>query len=191
MSGKFLKTFILTNLIGFLFLSTPTLFAAEKKTNVLYINGYEITNLNRDQLLGLRYKAIGDLLVRKRGQSLAIKYYENAVKYLKDEAEIYLRLGDIYLSQKIYNLAASYYKIAVKKYKLKSNVFRSQDQGYLALIREGVSYYKDGDKETARKIAKQLRNEDERMLREYPLLKGELDRFYRLVYGSYAVFLKD
>ncbi len=186
MFGKFLKIFILISLIGL------SEFAfAQVQTNEISINGYTISNVNRDQLLGLRYKAIGDLLVRKRAQSLAIKYYENAIRYLKDEAEIYFRLGDIYLSQKIYNLAARYYSLAVQKYDLKSNVSRGREKRYLALIREGVSWQKDGEKEAARKIAKSLRDEDDRMLREYPNLKNELDRFYRLVYGSYAIFLKD
>lgn len=184
MSGKYLKCFIAISLL----LSFSQLVYGNQS---IVINNHYIEDLGKDQIIGLRYKAIGDLLIKKKAYSIAIKYYENAIKYLPEEAEIFFKLGEIYYIEKVYEMAIRYYQLADKYYLLSQNINKPSKEKYITLIHLGISYEQIDDKIACRLVAKRLREQQKDIDDFYPELNKELNAFYKRIYGEYGIFLEE
>ncbi len=161
----------------------------------LYINGFYLPAYEKNEIIGLRAKAVADLFFRKGNYSQAIKYYEQASKFITNEADIYYNLGNIYAYEKVYNMAANYYKIASDKYRLPENFGKTQRYYYIAMIRYGFSLEKVKDYENnhqkALKVASQLTNLQGEIKNNYPDVLDEMDKFNKLLYGETAVQKKE
>lgn len=160
------------------------------KTN-LTINGFTLYSPDTRDMSGLRAKAMADLLQRRGSQSLAIKYYETALKTIPEEADIYFNLGNIYLEKRVWQLASRYYALAVAKYTMPENFAKTQKYRYLSLIRQGIALEKmrdDSDNHRkAEKIVLELMDYEKEIRKNYPEIIKEMDTFIRLVYGDMPV----
>jgi tetratricopeptide (TPR) repeat protein len=192
MSGKFRICFI--SIISFLLvhaLAFGEYQELEQTKTKLYVNGFSLVSFGKKEILGIRAKGVADLFFRKGEYSRSIKYYEQASRYLTNEADIYYNLGNIYAYEKVYHMAASYYKLAMDKYTLPENLGKTQKYYYLALIRYGFSLEKSkdiGDNHSrAERVAAQLIEKQEMIKRDYPEIADELDKFYKLIYGNAVI----
>ena len=152
----------------------------------LEVNGYRVVGAEKNQIIGLRFKGIGDWLFNKKAYSRAIKYYENAFRYLPNEADVYFKLGEIYFIEKIYYFASEYYRLAIEKYAYPENFGKSKKYTYLAQIGEGLSLYRSEQIEKAQKIASELSKEENSIKVNYPDVFTKLQYFYREVWGEYG-----
>ncbi len=180
MSGKYLKCSVL---VISLFLTLTSRMEAELKKKIL-VNGYVVENLDKKDIQGLRNKAMGDLLYHRGSLAEAIKYYEQATKYIPNEADVYFRLGEIYFQNKIYKLALSYYDLAWQKYNYPENAGKSAKYKYLILAHQGTILYNTEKIDEA--IEKRLEIiKDKRIIqRDYPELKEEMMKFFILTLGD-------
>lgn len=189
MSGKFLICFAIINLAFISGAVYPQTDYPQK--DKLVVNGFSLDSYGKNELIGLRSKALADLKFRKEQYNEAIKYYEDASKYLPNEADIYLSLGNIYAFEKVYRMAAKYYKIAMGKYLLPENFGKTQKYYYLAQIR--YAYYLDklGNDEDNHKIAEgvfqKLLNVQNEMQSKYPDTAVEMDYLRRQIYGDVKI----
>ncbi|MGC8765974.1 MAG: tetratricopeptide repeat protein [Brevinematia bacterium] len=187
MYGRFLKS--LPVAFSLVFFLTPlfSLSMGEKFS----VNGYYFLSYNKNIGLGLRAKAIGDTYYKSANYSRAIQYYERAIKYIPNEADLYFNLGNIYASHKVYNIAIRYYKIASEKYTLPENFGKTQKNYYLSLIRYAFSLQKlkdyDDNEKKARQIVSKLAEYSKEISEKFPEIQPELEKLYILVYGTTTV----
>jgi tetratricopeptide (TPR) repeat protein len=189
MSGKYRICFIL--IISLLFVDSLVFGEfqdVEQTKTKLYVNGFSLVSFGKKEILGIRAKGVADLYFRKGAFSRSIKYYEQASRYLPNEADIYYNLGNIYAYEKVYQMAASYYKLALDKYPLPENLGKTQKYYYLALIRYGFSLEKAKDIQDnhskAEAVAARLIEQQNLIKKDYSDITDELDKFYKLMYGN-------
>ncbi len=190
MSGKFPICLIIVSFIAIGNVNFANNRSLQKDR--VYVNGYQFFVLDTSQIAGLSAKATADLFYRKKAYAKALKYYEEAVKLLPNEADIYFNIGNIYVHEEVYSLAASYYKKAMEKYMLPENYGKTQKFYFLSLIRYGFCLYKEKDrednKEKARAVVKELMDREIEIKTNYPDVVPEMEKFYKLMYGTTAVF---
>lgn len=178
MFGKFQRCLVLTCSC----LLLPVLLQAE--SGKIIVNGFVIEEIDKQDIQGLRNKAMGDLLFHRGSLAEAIKYYEKAAKFIPNEADVYFRLGEIYFQNKIYKLALSYYDLALQKYAYPENAGKSGKNRYLILAHQGTILY-NTDKIDEAIEKRMLIVRDKRLIqRDYPELKDEMLRFFILTLGE-------
>ncbi len=161
----------------------------------LYVNGYYFENdIDTKQILGLRLKARADQFYREKSYASAVKFYEEASRYLPDEADIYFNLGNIYSNRGILNLASVYYKLAEEKYLFPENRLKSRKFYFLSLIRYGISLAemsKTRGNEDSSKLAKdvywKVSGLQSVMTNDFPETVREFSNFNRLLYGDVII----
>ena len=183
MYGKFLKDLlIISNIVIFSTLLFP------EDGERFSVNGYYLLSYNKNTGLGLRTKAIGDTYYKNANYSRAIQYYEKAIKYIPNEADLYFNLGNIYASHKVYNIAIRYYGLAVEKYTLPENFGKTQKNYYLSLIRYAFSLQKlkdyDENEKKAKEVVIKLLEYTKEISDKFPEILPELEKLYILVYGT-------
>ncbi len=184
MYGKFLKSLLII-FSSFVILSYS--FPLEKQER-FSVNGYHFLYYNKKVGLGLRAKAIGDMYYKNANYSKAIQYYEKAIKYIPNEADLYFNLGNIYASHKVYNIAARYYNLSVEKYTLPENYGKTQKNYYLSLIRYAFCLQKlkdyDNNEKKAKQIVTKLAEYGKEINEKFPEILPELEKLYIFVYGT-------
>jgi tetratricopeptide (TPR) repeat protein len=155
------------------------------------INGFSLAFADSRMLAGIRAKGVADLMVRRGSSSRAIRFYEIALKSVPDEADIWFSLGNIYYEEKVYKIAAKYYKIAAGKYLLPDNAGKTLKFRWQSLIRMGCALEKQRDEENGHQDASDLvdtlREQEPRILKDFPDLRDELYDLYRMVHGEVYV----
>jgi tetratricopeptide (TPR) repeat protein len=167
------------------------IFCEEVKEREISINGYYIREFSKETAVGLRAKALGDFYFNKGKYTKAIHFYENAIKYLPNEADLYFNLGNIYASQKVYPLAIHYFKLATEKYTLPENFGKTQKNFYLSLIRYAFSLEKMKDvmdnHSKAKEVVVKINSYLDEINEKFPEIKPELEKLYLLMYGTTTV----
>ena len=181
MSGKFQKCFLFT--LSLILFSLPV-FADISKTIV--VNGYRFQGLTKNQIIGLRAKAEGDVLFRRNHKAEALKYYETASRYIPNEADVFFRLGEIYFNNEIYKMAISYYDKALEKYKYPENVDKPKQHLFLALIHKGDALIRRNRIDKAQDILNILDKYKKTMKKNYPELVLKARDFYLYALGGMA-----
>lgn len=187
MYGRFLKSLPVIFSLFFVFSSLFSLERGEKFS----VNGYYFLKYDKNIGIGLRTKAIGDTYYKNANYSKAIQYYEKAIKYIPNEADLYFNLGNIYASHKVYNIALRYYKLASEKYTLPENFGKTQKNYYLSLIRYAFSLQKlkdyDDNEKKAKQVTLKLSEYTKEISEKFPEILQELEKLYILIYGTTTV----
>jgi tetratricopeptide (TPR) repeat protein len=185
MFGKFLKCFLLFVSI-FCFLQNG--FSKEKRN--FTVNGYSFLYADNLHVRGLRLKAKADMLFRKGAYALAIQPYEDASRYLPNEADIYFNLGNIYMRQGIWQMALRYFQIAESKYLLPENHGKTQKYRYISIMNQGRCHLALDDAQAARRAAIRLRAERRAIVNNFPELENEMEDFLTEIYGEGATVIE-
>ncbi|MCX7820408.1 MAG: tetratricopeptide repeat protein [Brevinematales bacterium] len=189
MYGKYLKNLLVT----FSLLININLFS--QNIDKITVNGYTILNYNKDVGLGLRSKAIGDMYYKAKNYTKAIPYYEKAIKYIPNEADLYFNLGNIYASHKVYNISVKYYKIASEKYILPENHGKTQKNYYLSLMRYAYSLEKlkdyDDNHKKAQNVLAQINQNYSEISEKFPEIIPELESLFKFIYGTTFIISKN
>ena len=187
MSGKFRKCSVI---VALSFCFTAGLFAAGGANlppkPEFQVNGFRLLTADKNQIIGLRFKGMGDWLMHKKAYSTAIKYYENATQYLPNEADIFFNLGEIYFREGVYNLAEKYYKIATAKYMLPENAGKTKERYYMSLIMRAISLKLKGDVMEAEQMTMDIDKLEMEIQSKYPGAYTKLKLLYNEVWGKYG-----
>ncbi len=195
MSGKFRICFVLSLSLFCFFqpaFAQDDLPVKEK----LNVNGYNFFNsIDTKQIIGLRLKARADLYYNKKKFANAIKYYEEASRYLPGEADIFFNLGNIYKEEAIFNMAAVYYKMAYEKYLLPENFNKTQKYYYFSLIRYAISLSKVKDinndnEKKAKEVLSGLMDQEKEFTVKFPETVQEYSNLNKLIYGDVMIINK-
>ncbi len=186
MSGRYRKCFIpaLISVFGFFCFAFAEVAAQEDKENV-YVNGFNMMRMTESNMIGLRFKATGDMYLRQGLYARALSFYERASQYLPNEADIYFNLGNIYQYHKIYSLAERYYQFAIDRYAYPENSQKSKKNLYLSQIRRGFALEKLDQHDRAKVIALDVYKIQGDITNAFPEIYDEMINFFKAVYGDY------
>lgn len=186
MYGRFLRCLVLA--VSILFTQTAFAKKSANKKDHFTVNGFSINFLDNNKVRGLRLKAKGDMLLRKKFHAAAIQPYELALQYIPNEADIYFSLGDIYANERIYKMAVRYYEIAAHKYTLPENAGKTQKYYYLSLVYQGKALLKLNKTKEANKIAYIIRSNHKYIVADFGEITNITDGYLNDALGDSYLF---
>lgn len=150
------------------------------------INGY-LYSTNRHFKKGLRLKEIGNYFFRKNLYEQAVPYYEKALEFIPNEADISFQLAEIYFKKKLWRLAELYYSETIELLKDPVNFGKSQLNSYLSQVQIAKIYHIQKNTQKVQEMLANLREQKTTLISLYPSVWKELTNYFDSIYPATTI----